>query len=174
MRTVLLILAITCASVAHADVRTLPTGAFEVVQDTVVPGTPEAVWDEFTGEISGWWDHHMSDDPTRLEVEARPGGHFIEHFDESGQNGAIHATVIYADRGRKLVYQGALGFSGEPLDLVVTWELTPEGADRTRVQVTCRGAGMLEDGWADAVDEVWHHLLIEQFRPWMEGLAHGG
>ena len=25
------------------------------------------------------------------------GGHFYEHFDDTGKNGAIHADIIYAD-----------------------------------------------------------------------------
>ena len=159
---------------AAAEVRELPTGGFETVHETVVPGTPDAAYDEFTGDVSGWWDHHMSDEPAALVIDARPGGHFYEHFDESGENGAIHATVIYAERGRRLVFDGPLGMSGHPFSIVATCEFTAEGADRTRITVTCRAAGELQEGWAEAVDGVWHHFLIEQFRPWMEALAHGG
>jgi hypothetical protein len=173
-RFVLLLLPLLAAVPAPAEIVDLRTGGFEVVQETVVPGTTYAVYDEITGDVSGWWDHTMSDDPARLVIDARPGGHFYEHFDESGENGAIHATVIYADRGKKLVFRGPLGFSGHPLELVVTWELTADGVDRTRVKVTCRGEGELQEGWAEAVDDVWHHWLIEQFRPWMENLAYGG
>lgn len=159
---------------ARAEIVELETGGFEIVHETVVPGTPDAVYDEFTGDVSGWWDHTMSDQPARLVIDARPGGHFYEHFDESGENGAIHATVIYAERGKKLVYRGPLGFNGHPLELVVTWELSPVSADRTRVKVTCRGEGELQEGWAESVDDVWHHWLVERFRPWMENLAFGG
>ena len=69
---------------------------------------------------------------------------------------------------------GPLGFAGHPLQLSITIEFSAEGADRTRLNVTCRGAGQLEEGWAEAVDRVWNHFLIEQFQPWMEALAHGG
>ena len=34
-------------------------------------------------------------------IEPRPGGGFIEIFDDEG-NGVLHATVIYADRGKLL------------------------------------------------------------------------
>jgi hypothetical protein len=173
-RILLLLLPLLAAVPAPAEIVDLRTGGFEVVQETVVPGTTDAVYDEITGDVSGWWDHTMSDDPARLVIDARPGGHFYEHFDEAGENGAIHATVIYADRGKKLVFRGPLGFSGHPLELVVTWELTADGVDRTRVKVTCRGEGELQEGWAEAVDDVWHHWLIERFRPWMENLAYGG
>jgi len=172
-RPILLLLLILAAP-AHAEVTDLPTGGFEVVHDTVVPGTPEAAWDEFTGDVSGWWDHHQSEDPAKLVIEPRAGGDFYEWFDEDGESGAIHARVIYADRGRKLIMVGPLGFAGHPLDLAITVEFAPEGADRTRVTVTCRGVGEVQEGWGEAVDQVWNHFLIEQFRPWMEALAHGG
>jgi hypothetical protein len=173
MRWFLLPLLILAAP-ANADVTDLPTGGFEVVQETVVPGSPDTAWDEFTGDVSGWWDHHQSENPAKLVIEPRAGGDFYEWFDDAGENGAIHARVIYADRGRKLIMDGPLGFSGHPLALAITVEFAPEGADRTRVRVTCRGAGEFQEGWAEAVDQVWYHFLVEQYQPWMEALAHGG
>lgn len=168
-------LALTLVCVpAAAEVVDLPIGGFQIVHETVVPGAPDAVYDEFTGDVSGWWDHHMSEEPAALVIEARPGGHFYEYFDESGQNGVIHATVIYAERGRKLVFDGPLGMNGHPLSIVTTCEFALEGPGRTRVTVTCRAAGELQEGWPEAVDGVWHHFLIERFRPYMESLAHGG
>ena len=173
MRPILLAL-LLLASPATAELTESPSGAFTVTHETVVPGNPDTAWSEFTGDVSGWWDHHQSENPTKLVIDDFAGGHFYEHFDEGGKNGAIHADIIYADAGRKLIMDGPLGFAGHPLQLAITVEFAPEGADRTRVKVTCRGAGQLEEGWAEAVDRVWHHFLIEQYQPWMEALAHGG
>ena len=75
-------------------------GAFAFEQELMVPGTPEIVYDAMTGDVSSWWDHTFSGSPERLIFEAKPGGGFIEDFG-AGQ-GALHATVIYADRGRVL------------------------------------------------------------------------
>lgn len=169
-----LVLTALGAGSARAELRELPTGAFETVHETVVPGTPDTVYDEFTGDVSGWWDHHMSEKPAALVIEARPGGHFYEWFDEEGHDGVIHATVILAERGRRIVFEGPLGMNGHAFSIVSTCEFSAEGADRTRVKVTARAAGEMQEGWAEAVDRVWHHFLIEQFRPWMEALAHGG
>ena len=173
MRWIFLILLILAAP-AGAEVTDLPTGGFEVVQEAVVPGSPDTAWGEFTGDVSGWWDHSQTRSPARLVIEGHVGGQFYEWFDEEGKNGAIHATVIYADQGRKLVFDGPLGFSGHPLALVVTIEFVADGPDRTRVTATCRGAGEVQEGWAEAVDQVWYHFLVEQYQPWMEALAHGG
>lgn len=173
MRPILLALLLV-ASPAAAELTGTNSGSFESVHETVVPGTPETAWAEFTGDVSGWWDHSHQPEPARLVIDGFVGGHFYEHFDDTGKNGAIHADIIYADAGRKLVMDGPLGFNGHPLQLTVTIEFAPEGIDRTRVSVVCRGAGQLEEGWAEAVDRVWNHFLIEQYQPWMEALAHGG
>ena len=159
---------------ASAEWKEIPTGGFESVHEAVVPGTPETAWAEFTGDVSGWWDHTHSGNPAKLVIDDFAGGHFYEHFDEGGKNGAIHADIVYADAGRKLIMVGPLGLTGHPLDLSITIEFAAETANRTRVTVTCRGAGQLEEGWAETVDGVWHHFLIEQYVPWMEALAHGG
>jgi hypothetical protein len=173
MRPILLLM-ILIASPAGAELTESPSGAFTVTHETVVAGTPDVVWAEFTGDVSGWWDHTQGENPTNLVIDDFAGGHFYEHFDEGGKNGVVHADIIYADAGRKLIMDGPLGFAGHPLQLTITIEFVPEGVDRTRVAVTCRGAGQLEEGWAEVVDRVWHHFLIERFQPWMEALAHGG
>ena len=47
--------------------------------------------------------------------------------------------------------------------------LQPENrALMRRITVTCNGAGQLREGWAEAVDRVWHHFLIERFKPFVE------
>ena len=35
----------------------------------MVPGTPESAWDEFTGDVSGWWDHTHSEKPAELVID---------------------------------------------------------------------------------------------------------
>ncbi len=52
-------------------------------------------------DTNDWWDHSFAENPEKLFIEARPGGGFYEIFDTQG-NGARHATVIYAERGKML------------------------------------------------------------------------
>ena len=75
--------------------------------------------------------------------------------------------MIYAERGKRLTFEGPLGFSGHALDLVVTYEFTPEG-DGTRIKVICNGEGQVEEGWPEAVNGVWAHFLVERFKPYVE------
>lgn len=156
---------------SRADQRPLSTGAFEVVQQVILPGTPDEIFDAVTGDISGWWDHTFSGDPARLYIEPEVGGGFWELFDEEG-NGIRHAVVIGCERGRMLRLEGPLGFAGHALVMVHTFELEPVDGGRTRLKVTVHGAGELEEGWVDAVERVWHHFIVEQLQPWVEAGNH--
>ncbi len=152
------------------EVRELSLGAFAFERELVVPGSPDVVYDAMTGDVSGWWDHTFSESPEQLVLEAKPGGRFYEAF-APGQ-GALHATVIYADRGKLLRFDGPLGLSGKALQMVHTFRFEPVG-DSTRVTLEVHAAGELEDGWAEAVENVWRHFLVERFKPYVEAGGDG-
>ena len=159
------------AAPASAEVKSLPYGAFEVVHEVIVPGSREQVYDAFTKDIGEWWDHTFVENPERLYIEAVPGGGFWEIFDEEG-DGALHARVIYADRGSKLRFSGPMGFSGNALRMVHTLVFDAADGDGTRLHVTVRGAGQMDAEWKEGVDRIWHHFLVERFKPYVESL-HG-
>ena len=58
----------------NADSSSISYGAFAFEIRTTVPGNPEAIFDAITGDVTGWWDHTFSEKPTRLYLEAKPGG----------------------------------------------------------------------------------------------------
>jgi hypothetical protein len=156
---------------ASAGNSPLEYGAFVINHEIVLPGTPEVIFDAITGDISGWWDHTFSESPARFVIEPKPGGAFWEIFDDTG-DGARHATVIYAERGKRLRFVGPLGLSGKALHMVHTYEFLPEGDDSTRLQVTVRASGEVTEDLAKIVDGVWHHFLFEQFKPYVEAGKH--
>lgn len=168
MLVVPLILALPVS--ASSKPKTYRAGAFEIQQSITVPVTPEVAFDLFTGDVKGWWDHTASGKPDRLFIEATPGGGFMELFDKDG-NGVRHATVTAADRGRLLRFEGALGLAGNALTMVHTVEFFggEEGSEpSTVVTVTVRGYGQLEESWPTAVENVWHHFLVERFKRYVE------
>ena len=140
------------SSRARGETKELKTGAFQVLQELILPASPEAVYDAMTGDISGWWDHHFSEHPKRLFIEPKPGGGFWEIFDDAG-NGVLHATVIYADRGKTLRFSGPLGFSGQAVDFVTTLQFFPDPAG-TKLRLTCNVSGQISDGEDKTVDEI--------------------
>jgi hypothetical protein len=146
--------------------QTLTVSAFAVEHAVTVPGTPAEAFDAITGDLLPWWDHRFSENPVRLYLEPRPGGCFCEVFDAEG-NGARHATVTFVQRGRKLIFEGALGLTGNALHMAHTYEFAAHG-DSTRVTVRVRAVGEMQPGWAAAVNGVWRHFLVERFKPWYE------
>jgi uncharacterized protein YndB with AHSA1/START domain len=166
------IMFVVCIAVPalRADTKDLQTGAFQVEQDLVLPASPEDVYDAVTGDISGWWDHHFSDHPKRLYIEAKPGGGFWEIFNDAG-DGVLHATVIYAERGKRLRFRGPLGFSGQAVDVVTTYDFTPDPAG-TKLHLTCNVSGQIADGEDKVVDALWHHFLVERLKPYIESGAY--
>lgn len=149
----------------------LRTGGFTFNYVLTLPGRPEQVFDAVTGDISGWWDHKFSPRPVRFVIEPKPGGGFWEIFDEAG-NGVLHATVIYAERGKRLRFDGPLGLTGHAVQMVHTFDFAPAAGDSTRVTLTVRAAGEMQEGWPLVVSGVWRHFLFGRLRPWVEAGRH--
>lgn len=166
----LLILLFLCAVNIHsvlAASEMLVVRGFRISHEVVLPGQPDVVYDAATGDISGWWDHTFSEKPEKFYIEAKPGGGFYEIFDESG-DGVKHATVIMAQRGKLLRFEGPLGLSGNAIHMIHTYEFSEQGSDSTMLKLTVNALGEVNKQLADTVDRVWYHFLFEQFRPYME------
>ncbi|MCX6152025.1 MAG: hypothetical protein NTX22_15980 [Ignavibacteriales bacterium] len=139
---------------------------FSFEQELTLPGTPEIIYDAITGDISGWWDHSFSEKPYKLYIDAKPGGGFYEIYNESG-DGVLHATVIVADRGKMLRFDGPLGLSGKAVQLVTTYFFEPVGKDSTKLKLEVHASGEVEEGTSAIVEKVWHHFLFERFKPYI-------
>lgn len=165
-RLFMIVLLLMTSSVL-AEVNIEPVGAFSFQVSGQIKGTPVEVFDAATGDISGWWDHTMSGDPLEMYVEPRPGGAFMEIFDEEG-NGVRHAVVTGVDRGKMLRYEGPLGLAGNALHMVTTWTFEEGDAGHTRVTVAVHGAGEVQEGWPEIIEKTWEHFLLERLKPYLE------
>lgn len=144
---------------------------FSFIKQVTLPGTPVEIYDAATGDISGWWDHSFSENPKEFFIEARPGGEFREIFDDQG-NGVLHATVIYADRGRLLRFDGPLGLSGLAIQFVTSFSFEPAGSDSTLFIVSVHAAGEMNSNLPGVVESVWDHFIFERFKPYIEAGKH--
>jgi len=146
-------------------------GVFAFQLTAQLPGSPEQVYDLMTGDISEWWDHSFSQEPVQFYIEPKPGGGFWEYFDDQG-NGVLHATVIFADRGNMLRFDGPLGLSGKAIQMVTTYTFTPNEDGGTILNVDVHAAGEMEPGIDQVVESVWRHFIFERFQPYaMEKLG---
>lgn len=144
---------------------------FSFDKEVTLPGAPEIIFDAVTGDISGWWDHSMSENPKEFYIEPVPGGGFWEIFDDEG-NGVLHARVIYADRGKILRFDGPLGLSGKAIQVVTTYQFEPVGTDSTLFKVSVHAAGEVDDGIPAIVEKVWEHFIFEQLEPYIKAGKH--
>jgi hypothetical protein len=140
---------------------------FTFEQQLTLPGNPTEIYDAITGDISGWWDHSFSEKPYKLYIEAKPGGGFYEIFNESG-DGVKHATVTFAERGKRLRFEGPLGLTGMAITMVTTYDFSPVGTDSTLLKLSVHAAGEVPEGIPAVVEAVWHHFLFERFKPFIE------
>jgi len=167
-RAIVLALVLLTAAAVCAAPRTLDSGAFSFAVETVVPGQPDEVYDAAFGDVTGWWDHSMSESPHAMYIEPKPGGAFMEIFDESG-DGARHAVVTFAKRGEKLRFEGPLGLAGNALFMVTTWTFSDADEGHTLVNVEIKGAGAVEPRWPVVIASTWRHFLAERLKPYLEG-----
>jgi hypothetical protein len=142
---------------------------FSFESQLTLPGKPEKIYDAITGDISGWWDHSFSDKPYKLYLEAKPGGGFYEIFNEKG-DGVKHASVIYAERGKRIRFDGPLGLSGNAIQMVTTYEFSVQGADSTLLKLSVHASGEIPTGSPELVQQVWHHFLFDRFKPFVENM----
>ena len=140
-------------------------------KEVTLPGTPEIIFDAVSGDISGWWDHSMSEHPKKFYIEPVPGGGFWEIFDDEG-NGVLHARVIYVDRGKLLRFDGPLGLSGKAIQVVTTYQFEPVGKDSTLLKVSVHAAGEVDEGIPAIVEKVWEHFIFEQLEPYIKSGKH--
>jgi hypothetical protein len=157
---------------ARAEVTSFTPGGFTVTQKLMLPGKPERVYDAITGDILPWWDHHFSEKPLAFFIEPWPGGGFYELFGKHG-NGVKHATVLWAERGKRLRFEGPLGLSGNATMFVCTYDLVAKG-DSTEITLTAAGAGKVDEGWPGGIDGVWRHFLYEGLKPYVESGKDAG
>lgn len=155
------------APVVLAEPAAQPCGAFSFTISGDMKGTPDQVFDAATGDITPWWDHTMSGNPLRMYVEPRPGGAFMEIFNEDG-DGVRHAVVTGVEKGKLLRYEGPLGLAGHALYMVTTWTFAPAAEGRTTVSVSVHGSGELQEGWPAVIEQTWRHFLLERFQPYLE------
>jgi len=146
-------------------------GVFQFELKAALSADPGTVYDAASGDISGWWDHSFSEKPYKLYIEARPGGSFMEIFDESG-DGVRHAVVTAAQRGKLLRFVGPLGLAGKAVQIVTSYHFMPIGSDSTELKVDVHMAGEIDKKWAEIVKKVWHHFIFEQFEPYVKSKAY--
>jgi uncharacterized protein YndB with AHSA1/START domain len=146
MNTLTLIsaLAITAAisTAAYAEVRETRENGFVVESIVLAEASAATVYRDLT-QVARWWDpkHTWSGSVKNLTLKPKAGGCFCEKLANGGS--VQHARVVFAQPGKVLRLEGALGpLQDMAVSGVLTFALAPDGPG-TRITMTYRVAGIL-------------------------------
>lgn len=160
------------AAPAHAEVKPVNALSFHSAHIESVTASPDTIWSRLAAPKT-WWnpEHSWSGATDGFYLDAKAGGCFCELIQEKGPDGKLkakgsveHMRVIFADPGKVLRMQGALG----PLQseavlgvLTVAIEALPDGkGSRISFNYVVGGhSRFIPDKIAKAVDAV----IAEQF-----------
>jgi uncharacterized protein YndB with AHSA1/START domain len=107
IRYLALTVPLALGSAAQAEVAKSDASGFVSTHSVVIAAAPDKVWDAIV-QPQLWWskDHSYSGKAENLSLYPRPGGCWCEKLPGGGVE---HGRVIYADRGKALRIDGALG-----------------------------------------------------------------
>lgn len=161
MRIILLAaLAAAPAGASAAVLQASPAG-FTIEHRADIRATPAEVYAAI-GRIDRWWDpaHTYGGKASALRLELRPGGCFCESLPGGGVE---HLRVVHARPGATLLLTGALGpLAVDPVAATLRFAMSPVGGGATRLVMTYRVAGPVENG-ADKMALPVDGMLGQQF-----------
>jgi hypothetical protein len=141
-------LLLAAASAASAEVVDVGDNGFATRQTVTVSADAAKAWTAAV-DVGKWWDpeHTYSRDSANMSIEARPGGCWCEKL--PGKAGVRHMTVVFADPGKLLRFDGGLGpLQSLAVAGVMTWSFTP-AEKGTEVELTYLVGGYNRGGFKD-------------------------
>jgi len=140
MKTLVLAVAAAFSTGLAAEVKETSATLFLIERQVHTATAPSATYAALTG-VGKWWDpeHTWSGASKNLSLDARAGGCFCEKL--AGGGSVSHGRVIWAQPGKMLRIEGALGpLQDMAVAGVLSFRLEPEGSG-TRLTMTYRVAG---------------------------------
>ncbi len=137
-------------------VATSPT-SFEISQAVTIDKPVPQVWDMLRAPQK-WWskDHTYSGDSNNLYLDSQATGCFCERLPGGGS--VEHGRIVHLRPQKLMRLNAALGpLQAEAVTGTLTWTLTTEGENATRIKVSYVVGGHIRGGaeaLAPAVDEV--------------------
>jgi uncharacterized protein YndB with AHSA1/START domain len=155
--TIAIALFAIAATPATADVVKAEAAGFVVEKTVTINAPADAVWETLRAP-QRWWskEHTWSGDANNLYIDSQATGCFCEKL--PGRGSVEHARLIFVDKGKMLRMEGAFGpLQGEAIVATLTFELSPDGDNATKVRMTYVAGGYSPAGFdklAPAVDGV--------------------
>lgn len=132
---------------AAADVVKAEPAGFVVEKTVSINASPDAVWETLRAP-QRWWskEHTWSGNADNLYIDSQATGCFCEKL--PGRGSVQHARLIFVDKGKMLRMEGAFGpLQGEAIVATLTFELSPDGDNATKVKMTYVAGGYSPTGF---------------------------
>lgn len=140
------LLAVTTAP-ATADVVKAEAAGFVIEKTVTISASPDTVWETLRAP-QRWWskEHTWSGNADNLYIDSQATGCFCEKL--PGRGSVQHARLIFVDKGKMLRMEGAFGpLQGEAIVATLTFELSPDGDNATKVKMTYVAGGYSPTGF---------------------------
>ncbi|MDT9598007.1 SRPBCC family protein [Sphingosinicella rhizophila] len=157
---VAVMVALSVAAPAQAEVKAATTVGFELESKIVVAATPGEAY-AMLGRIGDWWNpaHSYSGEGANLHLDLKAGGCFCETLQGGGS--VEHMRVVFVQPGSVLRLQGGLGpLQTEGATGTLTWSLKP-AIDGTEIVQTYVFGGYVRGG-ADKIAPIVDQVMAEQ------------
>jgi len=148
-RTAIVAVLLSCAiaTPAAADVVKAESAGFVVEKTVSINASADTVWEALRAP-QRWWskEHTWSGNAANLYIDSQATGCFCEKL--PGRGSVQHARLIFVDKGKMLRMEGAFGpLQGEAIVATLTFELSPDGDNATKVKMTYVAGGYSPTGF---------------------------
>jgi uncharacterized protein YndB with AHSA1/START domain len=138
--------ALLIAAPAAAEVVAATPTSFELTQTVTIDKPVPQVW-EMLRNPQKWWnkDHSYSGDSANFYLDSQATGCFCEKLPGGGS--VEHGRIIFIKSPTTLRLNAPLGpLQGEAVTAILTWTLTAEGENATRIKLTYVVGGHIRGG----------------------------
>ena len=137
-----------------------------IEQVTTIAGSSAVIFDALTNGIARWWMHVTYESTGRpdLQLEPHAGGRFVER---SGERERLYAVVTRYEPGKRLWLEGAMGLGGCVFG-TITFELESQGETSTKMTLSHRMIGDVNDDAVASYRDGWKVLLDDSLRAFVE------
>jgi DNA-binding transcriptional ArsR family regulator len=138
--------------------------AVDVALDVVIAGSRHEVFESITARIGQWWGPPAMDArATGVSLEPGVGGHFVEHWGDTG--GQMIATVTGLEPDRHLRLTGPFHFGLALADATFDLEDAPGG---TLLRFSFRAVGAIDPAVIENIESGWTTLVASRLKAFVE------
>lgn len=146
------------------NTHSLKHDTFQIEQEVIIDADRQTVFTSLTKDINQWWAYRLFGQESKLSLEPKVGGSFLE--DAGNGEGAIWGTVTYVKATEEIRLNGLLGMRGA-VNSAYSFKFEEKG-NSTVLKLSHSAAGLLDPNWKDMHSHGWEELLGTFLKDYVE------